>query len=412
MTKKVWILNHYALPPNLPGGTRHYDFSQELIKKGYDITIFTSGFNHSSKDYYKSFKGKSYFFERFGKLKFVWIKTFPYKGNDFRRILNMISYSIRILLISNHFSKPDKPDVIIGSSVHPLAVVSAWILSKRYKTKFIFEVRDLWPQTLIDMGAIKPDSIMAKILYYLEKIMYKRADKIIVLLPKATEYIINKGIEEGKIVWIPNGVDINRFKHPLPLSNNNELFSFLENNKKRFIVMYTGAHGPANGLGIFIEAAHYFQKANKDISFCLVGDGADKEYLLKEAAKSKLDNIRFFQPVVKEEVPALLSYADLLVQSFADIDVLKYGISPNKVFDYLAAAKPIIMSVSTTNNIVQDAKAGIVVEPGNAKEFIRGILKIKKMSTDERLKLGENGLAYVNKYHNIAMLADKLEKVF
>jgi len=124
MPKKIWILNHYAIPPSMPGGTRHYDLSQELIKRNYEVTIFSSGFSHGKKDYFKSFKGKTYNVENYGKLKFVWLKTAPYRKNNYKRILNMLSYLFRILTVAHNFSKPE---VIIGSSVHPFAVIAAWL---------------------------------------------------------------------------------------------------------------------------------------------------------------------------------------------------------------------------------------------------------------------------------------------
>ena len=408
MPKKIWILNHYAMPPYMPGGTRHYDLSQELIKKNYEVTIFSSGFSHSKKDYFKLFRQKQYIVENYGKLKFVWIKTTSYKKNNYKRILNMLSYLFRMLTVAHNFSKPE---VIIGSSVHPFAVFAAWLLSKKYKAKFVFEVRDLWPQTPIDMGTIKSNGMIAKIMYYWEKCMYIKANKIIVLSPQVKNYITEKGISGDKVVWIPNGVNIERFNYPSPLSKNNGLYGFFKKNKKKFIVMYTGAHGPVNGLDIFLKAASYFQKKDSIVQFYLIGDGIEKDRLQKESIKLHLNNLYFFPPVSKGEIPALLDYADLLVQSFAPVDVFKYGISPNKIFDYLAAGKPIIMSVKTTNNIVQDAKAGIVVEPGNAKAFIKGIIEIKKMPLEERKKLGANGRTYVEKHYNTKILAEKLEKI-
>ena len=408
MSKEIWILNHYAIPPNMPGGTRHYDLSQELIKKNYEVTIFSSGFSHGKKNYFKLFKGKPYIVENYGKLKFVWLRTASYKKNNYKRIINMISYSFRMLAVAHNFSRPE---VIIGSSVHPFAVIAAWLLSKKYKAKFIFEVRDLWPQTAIDMGVIKSNGIIAKLMYAWEKFMYKRADKIIVLLPNAKKYIEDKGISAEKVFWIPNGVNLERFDNPIPLNNNHKINNFFKKSNNKFIVIYTGAHGPANGLDIFLESASYFQINDSEIQFYLIGDGVEKDRLQKESRKRHLNNIYFFPPVSKGEIPALLDYSDLLVQSFAPIDVFKYGISPNKIFDYLAAGKPIIMSVKTTNNIVQDAKAGIVVEPGNAKAFIKGIMEIKKMSEEEREQLGANGRAYVEKYHSSKILAEKLEKI-
>ena len=408
MSKKIWILNHYAIPPNMPGGTRHYDLSQELIKKNFEVTIFSSGFSHEKKNYFKLFKGKPYIVENYGKLKFVWLKTAPYRKYNYKRILNMLSYLFRMLTVAHNFSKPE---VIIGSSVHPFAVIAAWLLSKKYKSKFVFEVRDLWPQTPIDMGVIKDNGIIAKLMYAWEKFMYRRAEKIIVLLPNAKKYIEDKGISTEKVVWIPNGVNLERFDNPIPLNSNFEINTFLKKSNGKFIVMYTGAHAPANGLDIFLESASYFQINDSEIQFYLIGDGVEKDRLQKESIKRHLNNIYFFPSVLKGEIPALLDYADLLVQSFAPIDVFKYGISPNKIFDYLAAGKPIIMSVKTINNIAEEAKAGIIVDPGNAKAFIEGIIRIKKLSLQDRKILGDNGRKYVEKYHNIKLLADRLYEV-
>jgi glycosyltransferase involved in cell wall biosynthesis len=408
MSKSVWILNHYAMPPYMPGGTRHYDLSQELIKKGYKVTIFSSGFSHEKKNYFKLFKEEQYIVEDYEKLKFVWLKTTSYKKNNYKRTINMISYLTKILKVVCDFPKPD---IIIGSSVHPLAVVAAWWLSKKYKAKFIFEVRDLWPQTPIDMKIINANSITAKLLYRWEKFMYQKANKIIILFPNARNYIESKGISIEKVVWIPNGVNLERFENPKQLDPDSNLVQLLRENKNNFKVIYTGAHGPANGLSVIIDTATILQRNRTKIHFFLIGDGAEKDKLQYDAEKHNLKNINFFSPIPKEQIPDLLRYADLLLHCFAPIDVFKYGISPNKIYDYLASGKPIIMSVKTSNNIVQDARAGITVEPGNSESLAKGILKIEKMTAEEREKLGANGRAYVEKYHNTRVLADVLEKI-
>ena len=408
MSKKIWILNHYAIPPNMPGGTRHYDLSQELIKKSYEVTIFSSGFNREKKDYFKLFKGKQYIVENYGKLKFVWLKTASYKKNNYKRILNMLSYLFRMLTVAHNFSKPE---VIIGSSVHPFAVIAAWLLSKKYKAKFVFEVRDLWPQTPIDMGVIKPNGIIAKLMYAWEKFMYRRANKIIVLLPNAKKYIESEGISSEKIVWIPNGVNLEQFNNPKQLDPDSNLVQLLRKNKNKFKVIYTGAHGPSNGLNVVIGVASILQKNHNEVQFFLIGNGIEKEKLQHNSEKYNLKNIHFFSSIPKEKIPDLLRYADLLLHCFAPINVFKYGISPNKIFDYLASEKPIIMSVKTSNNIVQEAGAGITVEPGNAEALARGILKIENMTLEERQKLGANGRAYVEKYHSTQVLGDILEKI-
>jgi glycosyltransferase involved in cell wall biosynthesis len=408
MSKKIWIFNHYAVPPNMPGGTRHYDLSQELIKRDCEVSIFSSGFLHNKQKYQKTFEKRSFIVENYGKIKFIWLKTTPYKKNNYKRIINMLSYLFRILTIAHNFSKPE---VIIGSSVHPFAVIAGWLLSKKYKAKFIFEVRDLWPQTPIDMGVIKLNSIIAKLMYRWEKFMYQKADEIIILLPNAKKYIESKGISSEKIVWIPNGVNLKRFDNPKQLDSDSNLVQLLRKNKDNFKIIYIGAHGPANGLSVFIDTATILQKNYDEIQFFLIGDGVEKEKLQYDSEKHNLKNIHFFSSIPKEQISDLLRYADLLVHCFAPINVFKYGISPNKIYDYLASSKPIIMSVETTNNIVQDAKAGIVVKPGNSEALVDGILKIKKMLPEERKRLGANGRAYVEKYHSTQVLGDILEKI-
>ena len=408
MSKNVWILNHYAISPDMSGGTRHYDLGKELVRRGHKVTIFASGFDHNTKKYIKVHPKERYKIEDYNGICFVWLKTIPYYGNNWRRLLNMISYGVRVISVCRAI---EKPDVIIGSSVHPFAVLAAWWLARRYKTRFIFEVRDLWPQTAVEMGAIKTTGIPAKILYAWEKFMYKKAEKIIVLLPNAKEYIVKRGIDPKKIVWIPNGVDLEQFNKNNRLDLSSEAAKAFAKFKDKFKVVYTGAHGSTNGLETIIDAAYLLFKKSANIHFFLIGDGPEKKKLIKNVQEKVIDNITFLDPVPKLQIPRILSQSDLLLHCLKKLDIFKSGISPNKLYDYLASGKPIIMSAEAANNIVQDAKAGITVEPENPEALAKGIVKIQEMAPEERQKLGANGRAYVEKYHNTRALADILEKI-
>jgi len=406
--KNVWILNHYAISPDMAGGTRHYDLSRQLVKRGHKVTIFASGFEHSAKRYIKVKPKDKFRVEDFNGVRFVWLNTIPYYGNNWRRIINMISYGARVLRVAKKF---EKPDVIIGSSVHPFAVIAAWWLARRYKARFIFEVRDLWPQTAVEMGAIKSKGVPARILYAWEKFMYKKAEKIIVLLSNAKEYIKKRDIDSKKIVWIPNGVDLQQFDNSKHLNASLEVAKVFGKYKDKFKVVYVGAHGPANGLEVVIDAAYSLFKKTANIHFFLIGNGPEKEKLIKKAQEKAIDNITFLDSVPKSQIPSILQQSDLLMFCLRHLGIYKYGISPNKMYDYLASGKPVIMSGDAINDVIHEAGAGITVESENPEALAEGIIKIQKMSLEERQKLGANGRIYVEKYHSTRVLGDILEKI-
>ncbi len=401
----LWILNHYAISPDMAGGTRHFDLGRELVKNGHHVTIFASGFDHHTHRYVKISPKEKMRVEEYEGVRFVWINTIPYYGNNWRRVLNMLSYGWRVLSCSRGLPKPD---VVIGSSMHPFAALAGWWLARRYKAKFIFEVRDLWPQTAVDMGAMKKNSLPAKLLYAWEKFMYNKAEKIIVLLPYAKDYVASRGISPEKVFWLPNGVNLEGFDHPAPLEEGSEVAEVFEQYRDKFKVVYTGAHGPANGLEVIIHAASIFQDRNLGIHFFLIGDGPDKDRLISVAKEKRLNNVSFLPPVSKALIPSILERADLLVHTIKKIEVLQYGMSPNKMYDYLASAKPIVTSIEAKNNPVEEANAGIAVEPENPEALAGALIEISKLTEQERRELGRNGRQYVEQFHNIKVLAKNL----
>ncbi len=404
----VWILNHYAISPDMAGGTRHYDLARELVERGYRVTIFASGFVHYAYKFVKISAEDRFRVEDYNGVRFVWLKTVPYQGNDWRRVMNMLSYGFNFWLYNGDF---EKPDVIIGSSVHPIAPLVGWLMAKKYNAKFIFEVRDLWPQTAVDIGAIRGNGLTARVLYAWEKFMYQKAEKIIVLLPNAGEYIAGRGIKHEKIVWIPNGVDLQRFDNAEILEPSSAVARAFNEQRDKFKVVYTGAHGPANGLETVIDAANLLAKTSPDIHFFFVGDGPEKARLVRKAYDQSANNITFLDPVPKLKLGSLLRQSELLLFCLKPLSVYKYGISLNKLYDYLASGRPVVMAGSAANRVVEEAMAGLVVEPDNPEALVRGILKIKQMPLEERTRLGANGRSYVERYHSIKSLGETLARV-
>jgi len=406
VNKSLWILNHYAVSPDMSGITRHFDFGKELVRRGHQVTIFASGFDHQTKKYVKVGPKERRRIEEYDGVRFVWINTIPYTKNDWHRVVNMLSYAYRVLGCDKGLPRPD---AVIGSSMHPFAASAGWWLARRYNADFLFEERDLWPKTAIDMGAMRENSVPAHLLYKWEDFMYKKAKKIIVLMPYGEEYAVSRGADPSKIVWLPNGVDLARFDNPKPLPDDSPVGSAFTKFGDSFKVVYAGSHGPANGLEVIIKAAYILKTSELNIHFFLVGDGPQKGVLMKMAQESGLRNISFLPPVPKDQVPSVLARADLLVHTLRKIEALRYGVSSNKMYDYLASCKPVVTSMDAGNNPVVEANCGVAVEAENPQALAEAIVSIAKMSEEERNKLGLNGRHYVEKYHDIKILADKLE---
>ncbi|MEA3352454.1 MAG: glycosyltransferase family 4 protein [Campylobacterota bacterium] len=396
--KNIWIINHYALTPEMSGGTRHYDFALELVKRAYKVTIIASSFHYAKFKEMKEYpSGKNYLVENIDGIDFIWLKTPPYSGNSIGRVKNMISF---MFSVANTIPKLNlkKPDTIIGSSVHLFAVYAAYSLSKTYNAKFIMEVRDLWPKTLIDMGISKWHPFIL-LLGWLEKFLYKKADKIISTLPFAYRYI-EQFVKKDKIVWISNGTDCSKFD-----DNYEQMLS-----RDKFNVVYTGTHGTANDLDLLIESVKVL-KNNEHIHFTLVGDGPLKESLIAKAKEDDLKNITFIPSVAKNRVKNYLKSADLLYVGLKNLPLYRYGMSMNKIFDYMASKRAILFVSNIEDNIIETSNSGIVIKSYQIQDIVKAIIELSKEDTNYLEQFGANGHTYLKQNFDIKVLVDKLEKI-
>ena len=405
----IWILNHYATPPDTPGGTRHFDFARELTKLGHRVSIFASSFFHGTRNEERLEGKQNYRRQNIDGVEFVWLRTTPYYGgNDWRRVINMLSYTFRVIPLGIRFG--ESPDVILASSPHPFAGLAGYVLAKLKRAGFIFEVRDLWPQTFVDIGGYSNRSLVVKLLRVLERFLYHRAKKIIVLLPKASEYITRLGIPDSKIVYIPNGISPELFsdtsaKLPQELD---DIISGLKSEAK-LLVGYAGAHGIANNLDTIIETASLLQNEGvARVHFLLVGEGREKQRVIEKAKSWGLNNVTFYDSIPKYAIPTLLRSIDIAVASMNKSALYKYGMSLNKLFDYMICARPVVWGTNSVKNPVVEANCGITVPPEEAGEMATAIVKICELSDRERRDMGMRGHEYVTKYHSVPVLANRL----
>jgi glycosyltransferase involved in cell wall biosynthesis len=398
---KIWIFFHYASTPDEPF-SGPYDLARCLVRKGHEVTFFSSSFSHYKFEELRLKAGDKFKTEDVDGVKFVWIKTPAYCHNDWRRVRNMFAYAWRAFWIAR--SSKDSPDAIIGVTNHPIAALAGFCISVVKRRRFFFEVRDLWPLTLVQFGRLREHSIVAYLLAKLEGFLFEKAQKIIMVWPRMDEYGYIRGIPKEKFVWIPQCVDLSRYEALPPYDGTYS---------DPFTIMYLGGHTNANVINVILEAAHMIQcEGTSQMRFVFVGDGQEKNNLINFAKQLGLKNVEFRDLVPRKDLAETMNEADAFVLSMKNLPGLyKYGISWNKLSDYLVAGRPILLAGSPAYNPVEIAQAGISVPPEDPMALARAAKELMAMNCSDRSHMGANGRSYAKQHHDVTLLADRLEAV-
>ena len=409
--QRLWIVNHYADAPDRASGTRHFDLARRLVAADFDVTIIASGFSHVSGREERLRRGQLYRIERFDGVRFVWLRTLPYRGNDWRRQLNMLSFLASLLLVQARLSRPD---AVIGSTVHPFAALGAWVVARVRRAAYIFEVRDLWPQTLVDLGAMREGSPGERVLRGIEAFLVRRAAAVVTLLPGMRDYLVERGLPTDHVRYIPNGVDLDAFDRrpadgdPAPAAVAAGLAAIDRlRGDGRVVYVYVGALGRVNDVATIIRAAVLADTRSPGrIGVVLVGDGPERPELERQARN--VAAVAIARPVPKRWVPDVLRAADAGIVHATANPVYRYGISFNKLFEYLAAGLPVLFACDSAYDPVAIAGAGISLHPNDAESLARAFLELADAGTAARTQMGSAGRAYVAREHDIASLSETL----
>jgi len=393
---KILYITQFYPPETGAASVRAYEFSWRWSKAGHDITVLTGFPNYPKGELYSGFKNKIYKKEKSDKLTIIRVFTYiPKYKNTFSRIINQLIFS---LLSIYGGAKASRPDVIIVTSP-PFGIgIIGYILSRIWRSRLIFEVRDLFPQSAISFGVLKNPYLIWS-LKIIEQFYYKKSDIVVGVTQGICDFIQNKGIPREKIRKITNGVNVELFRKFSSISFRTE--NKLEDH---FIVMYTGIHGRAENLSVLIKAAELL-KREKQIRFVLVGDGVEKENLIAMVNKSGLTNVIFIDTQPAEKIPYILASADICFSSRKNVDV-NYGALPVKIFEYMACAKPVILAIKgEAEAIIRESHAGVCVDPDDAITLARMILTLS--ANKQRLEeYGKNGRDYVKRFYDRKKLAN------
>jgi len=394
--KRLIVINQYIGSPHHGMEYRHYYLAKNLIEFGYKVTLISGSYSHlfsTPPNVDKSFKR-----ENIDGIDYIWVKLPKYNSSkSIGRIWNMLYFSGKL-----NFLKEIEPAHILVSSPSLFPIKYGYRLAKKFKTKLLFEIRDIWPLTLIELSNLKPSHPLIRFMRGYESFGYKKSDKIISLLPNAKEHFFKYGMEKEKFVYLPNGIELNYSpKAQLP----KEILEQIP--KDKFIIAYSGTVGIANNLDYFVEVANLLRD-NSDIFFIILGQGGEKARLQNKVDGLKLKNFLFLDPVSKEQVGSFLELIDVAFISLLPEKIFRFGVSPNKVFDYMYAKKPIIWAIEAGNNLVKEAECGVSVPLENKKALKESILYLKNLPLEYLKKLGKNGYNFVMKNHSYRSLAEKL----
>ena len=372
---------------------------KEWLKLGHKVLIVGGSQSHLRKQ--QPLKEH----ETIDGVDYSWVKLYKYKGNGVGRIISMGMFISKLGMNYKKYLRDFVPDIVIASSTYPLDIYPARKIAKHYGAKLIYEVHDLWPLSPIELGGYSPKHPFIRVMQKAEDDCYRYVDAVVSMLPKSEPHMKERGLADGKFFCVPNGIVMDDWMNYPPLSEPH--LSTLErlHSEGKFVVGFAGAHGIANSLYAAIDAVSGLKKDN--VVFVLVGTGPEKERLIEYTKQHQIENVLFLPPVNKKLIPSLLEHMDALYIGLQRQSLFRFGISPNKMFDYMMASKPVIQAIDAGNNLVEEAQCGLYAEPDNIEEIWNSILQLKNMPPEERIHLGKNGKDFVLRNHTYGVLAQK-----
>lgn len=394
----IWFLSAHDQPKGL--SSRTYDYARELVKRGHQVTMFSNSYCHFKHvDFLNA--GEKWRIEAIDGIRVIWLKTIPYEGNGWKRGANMLSNVWRSIQVAR--SLPDKPDVVLGPSVPPGTGWAASHIAKIKQAAFVFEVRDVWPIRLVYDGGLSKKSPVYHVFRFLEKYLYRKAQRISTAVPFIHEHVAESGSDPKKITWIPNGVDFERFSG---------LDHYDGGKNPSLIAMYVGGVGVKHGVAVIIKTAKLLQqKGNKTYHFVIIGNGAKKHDYEQEVAREGLVNIEFRDAIPKSDIPQVQTEADILIASVLDSEAYRFGINFNKLFDYFSSGRPVLLSCNAPNDPVFESGAGFTIPPEDANAMVDALEEFEKMTYLERMEMGKRGRQYVEQEFDIKQLAVRMESL-
>lgn len=398
----ILLINHYAGGPHMGMEYRPHYLAREWVKAGHSVRIVAASFAHT-RNHQPETQGTVTREWRDG-VDYAWLKTPTYHGNGLGRIRNMLAFVAQLYRRLPALTAGWRPDVVIASSTYPLDYYPARWIARKHGAKVVFEVHDLWPMSPMELGRMSKFHPFIAVMQAAEDAWCRTCDFVVSILPKADLHLATRGLPPGRFAHVPNGINLEEWSHPdttLPDAHTAYLAS--KRGTGRFILGYAGAHGVANALDPLVDAMALLK--DQPIDLVLVGKGPERNRLMDKAAGLGLRNVTFLNSLPKRTIPHWLAQLDALYVGFQASPLYQFGVSPNKMFDYMMSGRPILCVLNTADSPVQEAGCGVSVTEEDPRAIAAALAHLQAMSPGERQAMGQRGHDYIMNHHTYPVLA-------
>lgn len=399
---RILFLSHYFPPEVNAPASRTFEHCKQWVEDGHEVTVVTCAPNHPRGEVYEGYRNRLYFTENIEGIKVVRLWTFVTANEGFiKRTLNYISYMVAAIVVAPFLKSTD---VVLSTSPQFFNGLAGYFVSRIKRVPWILEIRDLWPESILAVGAIRNKTVI-RVLEYLELFAYRKANRIVPVTDAFARYMISKGIDDSKIEVIKNGVNLGFYQN----RSKDAAIQREIGIEGKFIASYFGTHGMAHHLETILEAAELIRD-REDIVFLLVGEGAERERILKIRNEKELNNVIMLGQHPKEKMPDLWAISDVSLVLLKNMDLFKTVI-PSKIFESMAMKIPIILGVEGEScELVKAAGGGLTIEPENGRQLAESVVRL---AGDRALceELGDNGAKFVVKHFDRKVLARRYEKL-
>lgn len=401
----ILYINHYAGSRQHGMEFRPWFMAKRWAQAGHNVTIAASSYSHlRTKN--PNLNGRRFDEQMLDGIRYFWIAGPEYHGNGMGRIKNMLLFLKGLYRYGKEITKKGAPDAVIASSTYPLDIYPAHHIAKKYGAALIYEVHDLWPLSPIELGGLSPKHPYIQVMQAAENYCYRHSDRVVSLLPNAKEHMMEHGMAPEKFVYVPNGIEKADWEKPFgnPPVYSEQLSEY--HRRGEFLIGYAGAHGIANALDSFVEAGELLR--GKKIRLLLIGPGPERERLIQKAKEKKLDDVvTFLPPVGRGQIPELLSQMDALYIGLQRQPLFRFGVSPNKLMDYMMAGKPVIFAIDAPNDMVAEAGCGVSIPPEDSVAIAQAAEKLASCSAEELKEMGRRGRDYILRNNEYDVLSER-----